>query len=212
MSAPGDPSRCAFTQYARVRARTVGALDRHPEPHLLRERLRRVDLLDADDAVTVADVVERLGEPVGVEHRVECRRNGRLHGAERYRRDARRRLVFAASDRTESDDAPSTGVDMVEERAAGALEGWRVLEVADGLAASFCAKVLGDLGADVVKVEPAGGHPSRQWGPRRPDAAPDEPGGRFLYLNTGKASVVVPDGADGRGAARANWRRSATSS
>ena len=30
--------------------------------------------------------------------------------------------------------APSTGVDMVEERAAGALEGWRVLEVADGLA------------------------------------------------------------------------------
>ena len=29
---------------------------------------------------------------------------------------------------------------MVEERAAGALEGWRVLEVADGLAASFCAE------------------------------------------------------------------------
>ena len=57
--------------------------------------------------------------------------------------------------------------------------------------------MLGDLGADVVKVEPADGHPSRQWGPRRPDAAPDEPGGRFLYLNTGKASVVVPDGADG---------------
>ena len=46
-----------------------------------------------------------------------------------------------------------------EESAAGALAGWRVLEVADGLAASFCAKVLSDLGADVVKVEPPEGHP-----------------------------------------------------
>ena len=71
-----------------------------------------------------------------------------------------------------------------------ALTGWRVLEVADGLAASFCAKVLGDLGAEVVKVEPPGGHASRRCGPRRADAAPDEPGGRFLYLNGGKASVV----------------------
>ena len=62
----------------------------------------------------------------------------------------------------------STGVDMTEARATGALEGWRVLEVADGLAASFCAKVLGDLGADVVKVEPPGGHPSRQLGPAAP--------------------------------------------
>src|SRR5436305_334518 len=86
---------------------------------------------------------------------------------------------------------------MSEGMAAGPLEGWRVLEVADGLAASFCAKVLGDLGADVVKVEPPGGHPSRWWSPRRPDAAPDEPGGRFLYLNTGKASVVVAEGSEG---------------
>ena len=91
----------------------------------------------------------------------------------------------------------STGVDMTKGTAAGALEGWRVLEVGDGLAASFCAKVLGDLGADVVTVEPPGGHRSRRRGPRRPDAAPDEPGGRFSYLNTGKSSVVVADGPDG---------------
>ena len=122
MSVPGDPSRCAFTQYGARAACTV-ALDRHPEPHLLRERLRRVDLLDADDAITVADVVERLGEPIGVEYGVECRGNRRLHGAARYRRDARRRLAFAASDRTEADDAPSTGVDMVEERARGHARG-----------------------------------------------------------------------------------------
>jgi len=77
---------------------------------------------------------------------------------------------------------------------AGALAGWRVLEIADGIAAAFCTKVLSDLGADVVKIEPPGGHPSRRWGPRRADAASDEPGARFLYLNTGKASVVVADG------------------
>jgi crotonobetainyl-CoA:carnitine CoA-transferase CaiB-like acyl-CoA transferase len=80
-----------------------------------------------------------------------------------------------------------------EERASGALTGWRVLEIADGLAASFCGKVLSDLGADVVKVEPPEGHASRRWAPRRADAAPDEPGGRFLYLNRGKSSVIVPE-------------------
>ena len=84
-----------------------------------------------------------------------------------------------------------------EESAAGALAGWRVLEIADGLAASFCAKVLSDLGADVVKVEPPEGHASRRWAPRRADAAPDEPGGRFLYLNSGKSSVIVTEGSGG---------------
>ena len=82
-SVPGEPSRCAFTQYARISARTVRALDRHPQPHLLREGLRRVDLLDADDAITVVDVVERVAEPLGVEHDIEGRRHGRVrHGAE----------------------------------------------------------------------------------------------------------------------------------
>src|SRR5579863_6898695 len=75
-----------------------------------------------------------------------------------------------------------------------ALYGWRVLDLSDGIAAAFCAKVLSDLGADVVKVEPPGGHPSRTWEPRREGASSDELGGRFVYLNTGKASVVVdPD-------------------
>ena len=72
-----------------------------------------------------------------------------------------------------------------------------MLEITDGLAASFCAKVLSDLGADVVKVEPPEGHPSRHWAPRHVDATPAEPGGRFLYVNTGKTSVVVEDGLGG---------------
>jgi crotonobetainyl-CoA:carnitine CoA-transferase CaiB-like acyl-CoA transferase len=78
----------------------------------------------------------------------------------------------------------------------GALAGWRVLELTDGLAASFCTKLLADLGADVVKIEPPEGHPARRWAPRRSDAPTDEPGGRFLYLNTGKSSVVIGDGVD----------------
>jgi crotonobetainyl-CoA:carnitine CoA-transferase CaiB-like acyl-CoA transferase len=83
------------------------------------------------------------------------------------------------------------------EHASGALAGWRVLEIADGLAASFCGKILSDLGADVVKVEPPEGHVSRRWAPRRANAALDEPGGRFLYLNSGKSSVIVAAGTGG---------------
>ncbi|MCB0995442.1 MAG: CoA transferase, partial [Acidimicrobiales bacterium] len=74
------------------------------------------------------------------------------------------------------------------------LTGWRVLEVSEGPAAAFCAKVLSDLGAEVVVVEPPGGHPSRFGSPRHGDAPTDEPGARFVYLNTGKASVVIDDG------------------
>ncbi len=80
---------------------------------------------------------------------------------------------------------------------ARALAGWRIVELSDGVAAAFCAKVLSDLGADVVLVEPSGGHPGRGSGPRRPKAAPGEPSVRFTYLNTGKSSVVVDDGPEG---------------
>jgi crotonobetainyl-CoA:carnitine CoA-transferase CaiB-like acyl-CoA transferase len=73
----------------------------------------------------------------------------------------------------------------------GALAGWRVLEVADGVPAAFCARVLADLGAEVLEVEPPGGRASRRSSPRRADAGDDEPGGRFLYLHAGKGSVVV---------------------
>jgi crotonobetainyl-CoA:carnitine CoA-transferase CaiB-like acyl-CoA transferase len=76
---------------------------------------------------------------------------------------------------------------------SGALHGWRVLELAQGTAARFCAKLLSDLGADVVMVEPPSGHPGRAAEPRRGDGL----SARFLYLGTGKRSVVVDDGPDG---------------
>ena len=45
----------------------------------------------------------------------------------------------------------------------GALRPYRILDLTAG-AAGFCAKILADLGADVVKVEPPGGHPGRRQG------------------------------------------------
>ena len=49
--------------------------------------------------------------------------------------------------------------------AAGALEGIRVIEMGQLIAGPFCAQLLGDMGADVVKIEPPGaGDPLRQWG------------------------------------------------
>lgn len=48
---------------------------------------------------------------------------------------------------------------------SGALEGIRVVEFGQLIAGPFCGQLLGDMGADVVKVEPPGaGDPMRQWG------------------------------------------------
>lgn len=46
----------------------------------------------------------------------------------------------------------------------GPLSGLKVLEIGHFVAAPFAARLLGDLGASVVKVEPSGGDPVRGWG------------------------------------------------
>lgn len=46
----------------------------------------------------------------------------------------------------------------------GVLAGIRVLEIGHFVAAPFCTRLLGDLGAEVIKVEPPQGDPVRQWG------------------------------------------------
>ena len=79
------------------------------------------------------------------------------------------------------------------------LSGIRVAELADGIAGSYCGKLLADLGADVVKVEPPGGDPLRheEGGPCDPDGL--RRGGAFLHLNTNKRSTVLdPSTATGR--------------
>lgn len=44
------------------------------------------------------------------------------------------------------------------------LAGLRVLEIGHFVAAPFCTRLLADLGADVIKVEPRTGDPARSWG------------------------------------------------
>ena len=67
-----------------------------------------------------------------------------------------------------------------------ALAGLRVLDVTQVMAGPFCAMILADLGADVVKVEPPAGDSSRQM---PGGVAADSPS--FNAVNRGKRSLVV---------------------
>ena len=72
------------------------------------------------------------------------------------------------------------------------LEGLRVLDMGPGIAPSFCAKLLADYGAEVVKVEPPGkGDPARGMGPFVGNDPHPEKSIPFLYLNTGKRGVTL---------------------
>ena len=54
---------------------------------------------------------------------------------------------------------------MSETENTGALAGIRVIELGQLIAGPFCGQLLGDMGADVIKVEPPGaGDPMRSWG------------------------------------------------
>lgn len=53
----------------------------------------------------------------------------------------------------------------METENTGALKGLKVIEMGQLIAGPFCGQLLGDMGADVVKIEPPGtGDPMRQWG------------------------------------------------
>jgi formyl-CoA transferase len=79
-----------------------------------------------------------------------------------------------------------------------ALDGIRVLDVTQVMAGPFCAMLLCDMGADVIKVEPPGGDSTR----RMPGAVgTDSPS--FNAVNRGKRGVVLDlKHPDGRAAAR----------
>ncbi|MBM3140920.1 MAG: hypothetical protein FJZ92_12120, partial [Chloroflexi bacterium] len=82
------------------------------------------------------------------------------------------------------------------------LEGVRVVDLSDDVAGAYAARLLAALGADVVKVEPPEGDPTRRRSPRIGES-PDG-GVLFAALNAGKRSLVLdPDRADDR---EALWR------
>ena len=64
------------------------------------------------------------------------------------------------------------------------------------VSAPFCAKLLAELGADVIKVEPPTGDHSRQRGPFPNDVSHPERSGLFLFANQGKRGVTLDMKAD----------------
>lgn len=81
------------------------------------------------------------------------------------------------------------------------LSDLKVVEVGELVAGPYAAKLLADLGADVIKVEPPGsGDPARRRGPFPGDVPDGETSGLFLYLNTNKRGVTLdlarPTGRD----------------
>ncbi len=77
------------------------------------------------------------------------------------------------------------------------LAGVRVIEIGFLEAGAYCAKLLADFGADVIKIEPPTGDPLRRAPPFVGSAAnPDS--ALFGWLNAGKRSLVVAPGDDGR--------------
>ncbi|OBA58080.1 acyl-CoA hydratase [Mycobacterium sp. 1100029.7] len=71
------------------------------------------------------------------------------------------------------------------------FDGWRVLEICNGIAVSYCAKMFADAGAEVVKIE------SLQGDSLRGVSAGGPPGALFGYLAAGKKSVNDPAEAAG---------------
>jgi crotonobetainyl-CoA:carnitine CoA-transferase CaiB-like acyl-CoA transferase len=81
----------------------------------------------------------------------------------------------------------------------GALAGRRVVELASEHGA-FAGKILADLGAEVIVVEPRGGHPSRWFGPFEGGVPDPERCLWWWHYNTGKLSVTLDLDDDGDGA------------
>ena len=73
----------------------------------------------------------------------------------------------------------------------GALSGVKVLDLSEDIAGSFCARLLADYGADVLKLEPPGGASLRRRGPFYHDDPHPEKSLFFLVLNLNKKGATL---------------------
>ncbi|HET9787211.1 MAG TPA: CoA transferase, partial [Pyrinomonadaceae bacterium] len=70
---------------------------------------------------------------------------------------------------------------------AGALDGIKILDITNYIAGPFATMLLGDLGAEVYKIEtPGSGDPFRSWDKEPKDYAPS-----FCAMNRNKKSVTL---------------------
>jgi crotonobetainyl-CoA:carnitine CoA-transferase CaiB-like acyl-CoA transferase len=67
----------------------------------------------------------------------------------------------------------------------------RVLECGEMVSAAYATKLLADLGAEVIKIEPPAGDASRQRGPFPHDEPHPERSGLYVYLNTNKRGISL---------------------
>ena len=73
-----------------------------------------------------------------------------------------------------------------------ALSGVKVVECGSMVSAAYTAKLLADLGAEVVKIEqPGSGDEARSYGPFPGDIPHPERSGLFLYLNANKLGITL---------------------
>ncbi len=75
-----------------------------------------------------------------------------------------------------------------------ALSDLRVIDLTHFIAGPYATKLLADMGADVIKVEPPWGEGGRKIGPNRNGDTPDESidrGGLFAFLNLNKRGVTL---------------------
>jgi benzylsuccinate CoA-transferase BbsE subunit len=70
------------------------------------------------------------------------------------------------------------------------LEGYRVLDLCDETG-QFCGKILGDLGADVIKIEPPCGDPARNKGPFYHDMPHPEKSLHWFFTNLNKRGITL---------------------
>lgn len=84
------------------------------------------------------------------------------------------------------------------------LDDIRVLDLSQGIAGPLCARLLGDFGADVIKIEPVQGDCARRMPPFFADDPHPEKGLLFLALNLNKRGVTLDLGTD---EGRANLRQ-----
>jgi len=71
--------------------------------------------------------------------------------------------------------------------ATGALAGLTVIDLTRVLGGPYCTQILGDHGADVIKVEPPGGDETRTWGPPFIDGT----AAYFIGVNRNKRGMVL---------------------